>query len=88
VTARASARWPGCPLLYGYVPYSAPGIQHRTRFTDAAALAPGGVRGSLLGGTGLAIARRSAADPAAIAHAGQGRTDASTSASERRPPGA
>lgn len=56
------------PLVYGYVTYSAPEVARRVRFGDAPSLAPGGVPGSVLGGTGLAIARRSAGDADALAH--------------------
>ncbi len=56
------------PLVYGYVTYSAAGAGQRVRFGDAPALEPGGVPGSVLGGTGLALARRRAGDADALAH--------------------
>lgn len=48
-----------CPLVYGYVTYSQAGMRPQpVRFAEAPAAAPGGRRGSTLGGTGLAISRR------------------------------
>lgn len=52
-----------CPLVYGYVTYAGPG---GLRFADAPAWEPGGRPGSVLGGTGLAVSRRRAGDPAAL----------------------
>lgn len=46
-----------CPLVYQYVTYSFPTRRRRLRFTDAPA-GPGGRRGSVIGGTGLALSRR------------------------------
>lgn len=60
-----------CPLVYGYVTYSEPGRRpHRLTACDAPAWQPGGRRGSVLGGTGVAVSRRVAGEdiPAARAH--------------------
>ncbi|MGI5229934.1 hypothetical protein [Actinoallomurus sp. CA-142502] len=48
-----------CPLVDGYVTYAG-GL----RYADAPAWEPGGRPGSVLGGTGLAVSRPRAADPA------------------------
>lgn len=54
------------PLVYGYVNYaSGPGA---LTFADAPGIRPGGRRGSTVGGTGIAITRRSEPDAALIAH--------------------
>jgi multiple sugar transport system substrate-binding protein len=47
------------PLVFGYVPYAraASDAAHRVRFRDAPTAAAGGVPGSVLGGTGLAVSR-------------------------------
>ncbi|WP_381801583.1 carbohydrate ABC transporter substrate-binding protein [Streptomyces niveus] len=42
-----------CPLVYGYVTYA-----DRLAFTDAPTARPGGLPGSTLGGTGLAVSSR------------------------------
>lgn len=47
-----------CPLIYGYVNYSAPASAHRVSFHDAPRAATGGRPGSTLGGTGIGISRR------------------------------
>lgn len=53
-----------CPLIYGYVTYSQPGTRpQQVLFAEAPAAVPGGRRGSTLGGTGLAITRRSPVTP-------------------------
>ena len=60
-----------CPLVYGYVTYSEPGRRpHRLTACDAPAWQPGGRRGSVLGGTGVAVSRRVGSEdiPAARAH--------------------
>lgn len=56
------------PLIFGYVNYSvpdAPGLP--VRFRDAPAWREGARRGSVLGGTGLAVTRHGGKDPAAVA---------------------
>lgn len=53
-----------CPLVYGYVNYSSPGL----RFSEAPSATPGGRRGSTIGGTGLAISARTEVTPALIDH--------------------
>ncbi|KQQ93157.1 hypothetical protein ASF62_15590 [Leifsonia sp. Leaf325] len=54
------------PLVYGYVNYaSGPGA---LRFAEAPSAVVGGRRGSTIGGTGIAITRRSVPDAALIAH--------------------
>jgi multiple sugar transport system substrate-binding protein len=56
------------PLVYGYVNYAAPGDgAHRVSFADAPT-GPGGERGSVLGGTGLALTRRARPDAALLDH--------------------
>jgi multiple sugar transport system substrate-binding protein len=57
------------PLVYGYVNYAiaAPGRQ-AIRFTDAPAGTLGGRRGSVLGGTGIALTRRSRPDAELLEH--------------------
>ncbi len=45
-----------CPLVYGYVTYAAAGRPRRVDFSDAPRGAAG--RGSVLGGTGIAMSRR------------------------------
>jgi multiple sugar transport system substrate-binding protein len=58
-----------CPLVFGYVQYARPGKGlQRVRFADAIELSSGGVRGSVLGGTGLAITRRAKPDDALLGH--------------------
>ena len=60
-----------CPLVYGYVTYSEPGRRpHRLTACDAPAWQPGGRKGSVLGGTGVAVSRRVGGEdiPAARAH--------------------
>ncbi|MCS5723123.1 extracellular solute-binding protein [Herbiconiux sp. CPCC 203407] len=52
------------PLVYGYVTYSSPTV----RFADAPTGAPGGRRGSTIGGTGLAVSARAEVTPALIDH--------------------
>jgi multiple sugar transport system substrate-binding protein len=47
-----------CPLIYGYVNYSAPESGHRVAFRNAPRDTPGGRPGSTLGGTGIGISRR------------------------------
>lgn len=58
-----------CPLIYGYVTYSQPGTRPQpVRFAEAPAAVPGGRRGSTLGGTGLAISRRTPLTDGLIAY--------------------
>lgn len=59
-----------CPLVYGYVNYSAPRDPKakRVAFHDAPAAKPGGRPGSTLGGTGIAISRRCEVTPALLDH--------------------
>jgi len=60
-----------CPLVYGYVTYSEPGRRsHRLTACDAPAWEPGGRRGSVLGGTGVAVSSRVGGEdiPAVRAH--------------------
>lgn len=52
------------PLVYGYVNYSSTELS----YADAPTWRDGGVRGSTIGGTGLAISRRCAVTPALLAH--------------------
>ena len=48
-----------CPLVYGYVTYQVPdGGRRALAAGDAPSWTPGGRRGSVLGGTGLAVSRR------------------------------
>lgn len=55
-----------CPLVFGYINYQHPDrYSHQLRFFDAPA---GGRRGSVLGGTGMAISRFAADAPAAAEH--------------------
>lgn len=56
------------PLVFGYVNYGRPGPgAHRVAFADAPT-GPSGARGSVLGGTGLALTRRARPDPALLDH--------------------
>jgi multiple sugar transport system substrate-binding protein len=57
-----------CPLIYGYVNYSAPAAGHRVAFHDAPRVAIGGRPGSTLGGTGIAISKRCTVTPELKAH--------------------
>lgn len=58
-----------CPLIYGYVNYAAAvPNRHVIRFGNAPAVRAGGVLGSMLGGTGLAVTRRAAITPELLAH--------------------
>jgi multiple sugar transport system substrate-binding protein len=47
-----------CPLIYGYVNYSAPVSGHRVSFHNAPRTAEAGRPGSTLGGTGIGISKR------------------------------
>jgi multiple sugar transport system substrate-binding protein len=56
------------PLVYGYVTYATPGDGRRAlRFAEAPR-GPSGRRGSVLGGTGMAITRRSRPDALLLDH--------------------
>ncbi|WP_282343395.1 MULTISPECIES: ABC transporter substrate-binding protein [Pseudomonas] len=59
-----------CPLVYGYVNYAAaqPAPRKSVSFADAPLAFAGGLRGSTLGGTGLAISRRCEADANLLAY--------------------
>ncbi|TWD81726.1 carbohydrate ABC transporter substrate-binding protein (CUT1 family) [Kribbella amoyensis] len=59
-----------CPLVYGYVNYSATTLDRRVSFTDAPSSVPGGRVGSTLGGTGLAVTRRCEVTPELVEHLG------------------
>jgi multiple sugar transport system substrate-binding protein len=59
------------PLLYGYVTYSAPLRGEPVQFGDAPSAERGAPPGSVLGGTGLAVARRASADPRVLDHVRQ-----------------
>ncbi|MCD0504475.1 extracellular solute-binding protein [Bordetella petrii] len=56
-----------CPLVYGYVNYAAATLPRPLSFHDAPAAAAG-VPGSILGGTGIALARRCKVDNALREH--------------------
>lgn len=57
-----------CPLIYGYVNYSRPPERTQLRFTDAPRVHVDGRPGSILGGTGIAISRRTVVTEQLIAH--------------------
>ncbi|RVL16549.1 carbohydrate ABC transporter substrate-binding protein [Sinorhizobium meliloti] len=57
-----------CPLVYGYVNYSAPERGHPIAFGNAPRRMPGGRPGSTLGGTGIGISRRCEITPALKQH--------------------
>ena len=60
------------PLVFGYVTYSTPtSTVARIRFADAPALHAGGIPGSVLGGTGLAISARAHPNPLILDHVRQ-----------------
>lgn len=57
------------PLVFGYVNYAVPAPGRRAiAFSDAPHMAPGGRRGSVLGGTGIGVSRRAAPSLQLIAH--------------------
>ena len=57
------------PLVYGYVNYAGPLTgRHTVSFADAPLALPGGRRGSVLGGTGIALTRRARADNRLLNH--------------------
>ena len=56
------------PLIYGYVSYATDGFRRtRIKFGDIAGQKRGDVRGSALGGTGVAVSAKSASREAAVA---------------------
>lgn len=58
-----------CPLVYGYVTYSGDRPdRHPIRFVDAPSIARGSAPGTVLGGTGMALSKRAAADPRVLDH--------------------
>ncbi len=57
-----------CPLVYGYVNYSAPVSGNALTFGDAPRVAGGERRGSTIGGTGIAITTRCQTTPELIEH--------------------
>ncbi|MDQ1512956.1 MAG: multiple sugar transport system substrate-binding protein [Microbacteriaceae bacterium] len=56
-----------CPLVYGYVNFSAPGLPHPIAFSDAPR-GPAGRPGSTIGGTGMAVSRRATVTPPLLEH--------------------
>lgn len=57
------------PLMFGYTNYSRPGFRdHRVKYVDIPS-SRAGVRGSLLGGAGIAVSARSRHREQAVAHA-------------------
>lgn len=57
-----------CPLVYGYVNYSHRDDGSPVRFADVPRLRPEGSLGSVLGGTGLAVTRRTPVTPELAGH--------------------
>src|SRR5699024_5319413 len=57
-----------CPLVFGYANYANPGLAKPLTFVDAPAMQPGGVPGSIIGGTGIAISSRCDVNDALRAH--------------------
>ncbi|MCJ8055850.1 carbohydrate ABC transporter substrate-binding protein [Shinella curvata] len=57
-----------CPLIYGYVNYSAPDAGKPVTFADAPRRVAGGRPGSTLGGTGIGISKRCDPSPELKAH--------------------
>ena len=56
------------PLVFGYVTYAAVTAQRPVLFSEAPRIASGGRRGSVLGGTGIAISRKAKPDDALFDH--------------------
>ena len=57
------------PLVFGYVNYAVPRDDApRILFGDAPSAVPGGRRGSVLGGTGIAVTKRARPSPALLDH--------------------
>ncbi|MGS0897196.1 hypothetical protein ACVBGC_32390 [Burkholderia stagnalis] len=58
-----------CPLIYGYVNYATPAdARSAITFLDVPTVGHAGRRGSTLGGTGIALSRRSRPSPALLDH--------------------
>ena len=57
-----------CPLIYGYVNYSAPVSGHPLTFGNAPRATAGGRRGSTIGGTGIAVTTRCTPTPELLDH--------------------
>lgn len=57
-----------CPLVYGYVNYSAPDVGKPVAFANAPRRVAGGRPGSTLGGTGIGISKRCDPSPELKAH--------------------
>lgn len=57
-----------CPLIYGYVNYSAPASGYPLTFGDAPLAAEDGRRGSTIGGTGIAVTARCDPSPELVEH--------------------
>lgn len=57
-----------CPLVYGYVNYSSASREHPLSFGNAPTDEVGGRPGSTIGGTGIAIGRRTEVTPALLDH--------------------
>lgn len=54
--AASASRLAASPFIYGYVSYARAGFRaNRIAFSDLAPIGPGGVAGSALGGTGIAV---------------------------------
>jgi multiple sugar transport system substrate-binding protein len=56
------------PLVFGYATYAAPSSRGLVGFSEAPRIAPGGRRGSVLGGTGIALVRRTVPSLALLDH--------------------
>lgn len=56
------------PLVFGYVTYAAAKASHPVLFSEAPRVTPGGRRGSVLGGTGVAMSRKAKPDEALLDH--------------------
>jgi multiple sugar transport system substrate-binding protein len=56
------------PLVYGYVNYASPAGDRRPVAFGDAPLGPSGRRGSVLGGTGIALTKRASATPELLDH--------------------
>nr|WP_111300557.1 carbohydrate ABC transporter substrate-binding protein [Paracoccus saliphilus] len=57
-----------CPLIYGYVNYAAPSRKMPLAFSDAPRMRADMPPGSILGGTGIAISRKTTVDHALRSH--------------------
>lgn len=56
------------PLIYGYVNYAARGLARPLSFGEAPSATAGGLRGSTMGGTGIAISSRVQITPELLTH--------------------